>query len=124
MKRKPRVVEAEWFSKTANGHSTVGLNCEDCLKVFNCHKVFNTVISEISYQWKDKITVGDGKSLANNMMMLQTYRLRLEAFFRTDKRKDWKTVFHGTDGGSFNQNRCGGRLPGIWILKNSSIRRT
>ena len=88
------------------------------------HKVFNTVISDISYQWKDKITVGDGKPLANDMLMLQTYRLRLEAFFRTDKRTDWRTVFHGTDGGSFSQNRCGGRLPGIWILKNSSIRRT
>ena len=88
------------------------------------HKVFNTIISEISYQWKDTITVGDGKPLANDMLMLQTYRLRFEAFFRTDERKDWRTVFHGTDGGSFSQHRCGGRIPGIWILKNSSIRRT
>lgn len=87
--------------------------------------VFNIVVSELSYQWKDTITVGDGKPLDNNLLMSEIYRLRFEAFFRTDERKDWRTVFHGTDGGTFSQHRCGGRLPGIWILKssiNSSIR--
>ena len=87
--------------------------------------VFNNVVSELTYQWKDTITVGDGKPLDNNLLMSEIYRLRFEAFFRTDERKDWRTVFHGTDGGTFSQHRCGGRLPGIWILKssiNSSIR--
>ena len=47
--------------------------------------------------------------------MSTTYRLRFEAFFRQDDGTNWRTLFHGTDGGSFSQSRCGGRLPGIWI---------
>ena len=88
--------------------------------------LFKIFVSELRYQWKDTITVGDGKPLDNNLLMSETYRLRFEAFFRTDQRTDWRTLFHGTDGGTFSQHRCGGRLPGIWILKssiNTSIRR-
>ena len=46
--------------------------------------------------------------------MSKTWRLRMEVFFRLDNRVSHRTIFHGTDGGSFGHTRCGGRLPGIW----------
>ena len=61
------------------------------------------------------VTVGKNKPLAHGLQMSSTYRLRFEAFFREDHDTNWRTLFHGTDGGSFTSGRCGGRLPGIWI---------
>ena len=46
--------------------------------------------------------------------MSKTWRLRMEVFFRTDDRVSHRTIFQGTDGGSFTHTRCGGRLPSIW----------
>ena len=65
------------------------------------------------------VTVGDNKPLAQGLHMSSTYRLRFEAFFRHDDGTNWRTLFHGTDGGSFTSGRCGGRLPGIWIRNHA-----
>ena len=46
--------------------------------------------------------------------MSKTWRLGMEVFFRPDNRVSHRSIFQGTDGGSFSHTRCGGRLPGIW----------
>ena len=77
--------------------------------------------SGVKYSWPEQITPesgkllgSDGGILAEGLPMSKTWRLRLEAFFRPDNRVSHRTIFHGTDGGSFGHTRCGGRLPGIW----------
>ena len=108
LKSNVRTLDAEWFFVMANGHLTVGNNVY--------HKLKNPLAqSKIYHSWKDVRTVGDNKLLAENLQMAKTFRLRFEAYFRQDDNLDWRTVFHGTDGGSFGQHRCGGRLPGIWM---------
>ena len=72
-------------------------------------------ISEVNHSWNDVVTVEDNKPLAQGLQMSSTYQLRFEVLFREDHGTNWRTLFHGTDGGSFSQSRCGGRLPGIWI---------
>ena len=75
----------------------------------------------VKYSWPEQITPESGKLLgsdarvlAQGLPMSKTWRLRMEAFFRPDNRVSHRTIFHGTDGGSFGHTRCGGRLPGIW----------
>ena len=77
---------------------------------------FTLGLSDVTYSWPDKITPESGKRLPNaiGLPMSKTYRLRFEILFRPDDRSSHRTIFQGTDGGSFSSVRCGGRLPGIW----------
>ena len=75
----------------------------------------------VKYSWPEQITPesgkllgSDGRVLAQGLPMSKTWRLQMEALFRPDNRVSHRTIFHGTDGGSFGHTRCGGRLPGIW----------
>ena len=85
---------------------------------FPIHK---QTISEISHKWNDVVTVGNNKTLAQALKMSSTYRLRFDAFIHQNDYTEFRTLFHGTDGGSFTQHRCGGRLPGIWVRHHGAL---
>ena len=85
----------------------------------------------VKYSWSEQITPESGKLLgsdggvlgkedggllAEGLPMSKTWRLRMEVLFRPDNRVSHRTIFQGTDGGSFSHTRCGGRLPGIWTV--------
>ena len=67
------------------------------------------------------ITVGNNKTLAHGLQMSSTYRLRFDALIHQNDYTEFRTLFHGTDGGSFTQHRCGGRLPGIWVRYHGAL---
>ena len=102
-----------WFSIMENGNFLVR-SCRNHLKR-------SETFLGVKYIWPEQITPesgkllgSDGGVLAEGLPMSKTWRLRMEVFFRPDDRVSHRTIFHGTDGGSFTHTRCGGRLPGIW----------
>ena len=78
----------------------------------------------MAFQWSEEIDIEKNpkQQLAQNLPMNEIFNLKFDAFIRErgfNSQGDNLLLF-GTDGGQFTDDRCGGRLPAIFVYPGST----
>ena len=74
----------------------------------------------MTFKWPEQIATDEisNKLVAHNLPMKEIFKLKFDAFIREwgDENQGDNTLFVGTDGRQPAVDRCGGRLPAIFVL--------
>ena len=70
----------------------------------------------MTFKWPDQMGIENRPFtlLANELPMKEIYRLKFDVFVRTVEAPH-RLLFYGTDGGAASYERCGGKLPAIYM---------
>ena len=73
----------------------------------------------MAFKWPEEIDTekNPNRQLAQNLPMKEIFNLKFDAFIRErgDNNQGDNILLFGTDGGQFTHDRCGGRLPAIFV---------
>ena len=78
-------------------------------------------IFTMAFNWPETIATDETprKLIAQNLPMNEIYSLKFDAFFRGTGDETGRALFLGSDGGPSTNNRCGGRLPSMFVFPGS-----